>query len=491
MNKRKNLNQVEKVDAKKNVKSNKSKEKIENEENVSDLEYEDVYEDEIEEEVVVEQKDEEEEIGEDDLMEDIDDNDDENEENVKVYLPGQEIEPEHVLLPDNSAYLMLHQMGVEWPCLSFDIIKDKLGLNRTQFPATSYIVSGSQAPNPNENKIYVMKMSQLHKTKNDDLDEDMIEEDDDENDLDEDPILEHREIPHYCGVNRIRLMEHPEQQICATWSEEGRVNIYDITQHVLSLDTPGLIPDSNLLPLHAITNHNRIEGYAMDWSTKVTGRIVTGDCKGKIYITSKNQSGFQTDSQPYKGHNGSCEDLQWSPTEKDVFASCGVDGTVKIWDVRMKQSALSIKAHNCDVNVIAWNKKVDYLLASGSDNGIFSVWDLRTFGKGQETATSAATFNWHKKAITSIEWHPFETSMLACSGADDQLTLWDLSLEADLEEQQVMEEKDGRKIEVPAQLLFIHQGQSNIKELHFHEQIPGCIISTSSDGFNIFKTINS
>ncbi|CAG8779194.1 6047_t:CDS:1, partial [Racocetra fulgida] len=58
--------------------------------------------------------------------------------------------------------------------------------------------------------------------------------------------------------------------------------------------------------------------------------------------------------------------------------------------------------------------------------------------------------------ITSIEWNPIEESVLAASGSDDQISIWDLSVEHDPEEisHKILRKGD---IEVPSQLLFIHQ----------------------------------
>lgn len=100
-----------------------------------------------------------------------------------------------------------------------------------------------------------------------------------------------------------------------------------------------------------------------------------------------------------------------------------------------------------------------------------------------------ASFAWHTGPITSIEWHPTEDSIFAASGADDQVTLWDLAVEHDDDEMGVTEEFQGEKT-VPPQLLFVHQGQENIKEVHWHPQIPGAMMTTASDGFNFFKTIS-
>lgn len=102
-----------------------------------------------------------------------------------------------------------------------------------------------------------------------------IDSDDEEDPdaLDEDPVLEHRSIPHNGCVNRLRMMpRHQNKQIAATWSETGKVHIFDLTPYMMSLDAPGTPLPKSSKPFATINNHGRYEGYAMDWAGLDVGR---------------------------------------------------------------------------------------------------------------------------------------------------------------------------------------------------------------------------
>ena len=417
----------------------------------------------------------------------------------KTFIVGRHrLEPGQTLEPDTSTYEMLQNLRMEWPCLSFDVVQDPLGERKT-YPATIYLTAGTQADSmkAQDNKLMVMKLSALAKM--DKTGHDSDSDDEDEDDEDADPILESREIPLASTTNRTRIFQagQPENgkfptTLTATMTESTNVFIHDITSHLQSFNTPGarITPQQNK-PVSTIRVH-KSEGYAVDWSpTHTIGRVLTGDNDGLIYMTTRSEGGgFQTDSRPFQGHASSVEEIQWSPSESSVFSSASSDGTIRIWDVRMKsrKPAITVEASKTDVNVMSWSRQTSHLLAYGADDGAWGVWDLRHFKQsGADKPSPIASFDYHKEHIASVEWHPTDNSAVAVAAGDNTVTLWDLSVELDDQES-----KDtgsvGEAPSVPPQLLFVHY-LDTVKEVHWHPQISGVLMATGQE-FSIFKTIS-
>ena len=410
---------------------------------------------------------------------------------VQVYIPGKGVDKDLELEVDNTAYEMLHRMTVEWPMLSFDFLPDTLGANRTRFPMTVFAIGGTEADTLDGNSLVMMRMSQLHRTKHDDDLEATDSDESDgggEDDLDDDPELAHISVKHKGSVNRVRVMPQ-DGSIVASWSGEGKVHIWDLAAPLKALQSsPSPAPHFDVQPAHTVGKH-KDEGFALDWSPVAAGVLASGDCANMIWRTARTEGGaWATDDSGFKGHTGSVEDIQWSPSEAAVFASCSVDQTIRIWDARKKSgAAMSVTAAACDVNVIAWNRRVPYLLASGDDQGNLRVWDLRSLKSGE----AVGDLGWHTEAVTSVEWCPEQPSVLAASSSDNQVTIWDMSVERDAEAEAQMAAEGIAIPDLPPQLIFIHQGQKDVKEVHWYQQCPGVLGTTSATGFDVFKTINT
>jgi hypothetical protein len=86
----------------------------------------------------------------------------------KTFIPGlHSLGKDEILEADESVYVMRHTMNTDWPCLSFDVLRDDDGDQRQRFPTSAYIVAGTQADAATKNQLSVFKMTQLHKTQKD------------------------------------------------------------------------------------------------------------------------------------------------------------------------------------------------------------------------------------------------------------------------------------------------------------------------------------
>jgi DNA excision repair protein ERCC-8 len=109
------------------------------------------------------------------------------------------------------------------------------------------------------------------------------------------------------------------------------------------------------------------------------------------------RSGSSTHS--LAGHHGALLSVAWSPTLEHILASGGVDGTVRLWDIRKSSGSLGVldmedstgiagfdgmgrgargrdrgKSHQGTVNGLTWTDNGSYIISAGHDERV-RVWD--------------------------------------------------------------------------------------------------------------------
>uniref|UniRef100_A0A914GTN2 Glutamate-rich WD repeat-containing protein 1 n=1 Tax=Globodera rostochiensis TaxID=31243 RepID=A0A914GTN2_GLORO len=418
----------------------------------------------------------------------------------KVYVPGisRTLKTDEELVYDAKAYLLFHAFETDYPCLSFDVLSDSLGDNRSNFPMTAWLAAGTQAEHAKDNELLVEAKRGGHKEEAEESSS--SEEDDAEEGGGKAARMHAALIPHYGGINRIKCQTLGSSNVCAVWNDQQKVQLWNMNSSIECVNGIGEETPSKLHKiekdivkeslLFSFPGHSA-EGFALAWSPTRSGTLASGDLHSKIFLWRMSEGGqWLIDQRPLTEHQSSVEDLAWSPTEEALLMSCSADHTIRLWDVRAshKESCVcTVKdAHDGDVNVISWNNG-EPLIVSGGDDTVLRVWSLKTIQYNQ----SVAQFRHHQKPISSVEWSPHDATVFMASGEDDQTTLWDLALEED-ELSGDVEEGGGEKQlpKVPSQLLFIHMGQKEVKEVHWHKQCPGLAFTTALDGFHVFKTIN-
>lgn len=249
----------------------------------------------------------------------------------EVYLPGKTLERGEELVVDLSAYRLLHQAQTGAPCLSFDIIPDPSVTSDT-YPLSLQMVAGTQAARAHVNSLIVMKMTNLTNTSNDDDDESDSDGSDDEETDKSSPKMNFVSIKHQGCVNRVRSAAVGDATLVASWSELGKVSIWNIEEQLKAVNSSAALAGYNkkvekeeAKAVFTFKGH-LAEGYGVDWCPTEDGTLATGDCRGNIHLWKYTGGSWHVDQRSFNSHApNSVEDLQWSPSERCVLASCSVD----------------------------------------------------------------------------------------------------------------------------------------------------------------------
>uniref|UniRef100_A0A2K6QCD2 Histone-binding protein RBBP4-like N-terminal domain-containing protein n=1 Tax=Rhinopithecus roxellana TaxID=61622 RepID=A0A2K6QCD2_RHIRO len=249
----------------------------------------------------------------------------------------------------------------------------------------------------------------------------------------------------------IQLVEKLKKKLRSTMKEKILVSsqqtpssdvlVFDYTKHPSKPDLSGECnPDLRLC------GHQK-EGYGLSWNPNLSGHLLGASddhttCLWDISAIPK--EGKVVDVKTiFTGHTAVVED--------SLFVSVADDQKLMIWDTRSNNTSKprhSVDAHTAET---------------------VALWDLKNL------KLMSHSFESHKDEIFQVQWSPHNEAILASSGTNHRMNVWDLSKIG--EEQPPEDAEDG-----PPALLFIHGGHTaKISDFSWNPNESWVICSVSED----------
>ena len=253
-------------------------------------------------------------------------------------------------------------------------------------------------------------------------------------------------IVHPGEVNRIReLPTHPH--VVATQTDVKEVYVWDTAafgglQGAADLDARGGKPD---VPTLTLAGHTDVAQFALA-ASPTAPRVASGGQDAAVLVWNLEDAlgsagggaggaaaAFSTTTlQPMASfcglHKKTVEDVVFHPKDAKLLASVADDRAMCVLDVRNPRcAAIHVKgAHNDDAQCIDWCTVDDTKIATGGADGVVKVFDIRMAGL-MSAANCVAQFKKHTASVLRVSWHPTDPCVLASSGEDGLLYVWEMS----------------------------------------------------------------
>lgn len=160
------------------------------------------------------------------------------------------------------------------------------------------------------------------------------------------------------------------------------------------------------------------------WSSPSAGNLVATSSTAGIAIYDLARPSAQKLDRVISEHTRAVNRVHFHPNDSYLLLSGSQDGTIKMWDLRTRNSArATIDAKSEGVRDVQFNPLGTLELAAALENGSIQIWDLRRI------TSCDRRYNAHNGLALSLDWHP-NGRILATSGRDKMIKVWDTTHEA-------------------------------------------------------------
>ncbi|CAI4059067.1 hypothetical protein N7582_001277 [Saccharomyces uvarum] len=341
-------------------------------------------------------------------------------------------------------YDYLNTNSTKWPSLTCQFFPD---LDTTLDEHRILLSSFTSSQKPEDETIYISKISTLGHIKwsslnNFDMDE-MEFKPENTTRLPPSHLVNDISIFFPNGdCNRARyLPQNPD--IIAGASSDGAIYIFDRTKHGSTrirqsknshpfeaklFGSHGVIQDVEAMDTSSADVN---EATSLAWNLQQEALLLSSHSNGQVQIWDIKQYSHENpliDSPlvSIESDASGVNDVTWMPTHDSLFAACTEGNVVSLLDLRTKKEKLrsNRQNHTGGVNSCKFNYRNSLVLASADSNGRLNLWDIRKMNESPITTME------HGASISTLEWNPNFSTVLATAGQQDGLVkLWDTARE--------------------------------------------------------------
>ncbi|XP_047307631.1 DDB1- and CUL4-associated factor 13 [Impatiens glandulifera] len=131
----------------------------------------------------------------------------------------------------------------------------------------------------------------------------------------------------------------------------------------------------------------------------------------------------------FPGHRGAVRGLTVS-TDGRLLVSCGTDATVRLWDVPVSTDAVSdnLSSDSAEPQAVYVWKHAFWAVDYQCEGSLFATAGAQLDIWDPNRSQPVNSFEWGKDTVISVRFNPGEPNVLATSGSDRSIVLYDLRM---------------------------------------------------------------
>ena len=185
----------------------------------------------------------------------------------------------------------------------------------------------------------------------------------------------------------------------------------------------GMLPTEQLVAVR-----RQVEAYATEKRVKEITLGTVYEARVNPFHLYPNAMDFYFDP-----HSGPVYDISFSPFRKNLFLTCSLDGTVRLYNYLQKDPILNIEVTPTSsyLYAIAWSKTRPAVFGVAAEDGNVYIYDLKT-----DKIAQAMTLNKHNvvngvaskaaSPMLDLEFNPRQRNFVAAGNAAGKVYVWKL-----------------------------------------------------------------